>query len=280
MPVKLTNSASVIIVNVLRRSSYALFVPFFILSFSIASSAEEDSCALQAPHHRVSVRFVNDGDTLTLPNDKRVRIIGINTPEIGYKDRPDQPLAVRAQQRLRAYLHNDHALIVNDEDRYDKYGRVLAHVFDAQGNNVGAKLIREGLGFAISIPPNLRYRKCYRDAEQHARRTKQGVWAEPYFAPVAANKLKYSGFNRVLGCIQRVRKYRDKKYLYLSDRFRFLIPEQSEIYFEADAPPMIFEKGRCLIGTGWVYNQYSYRTMKLLHPDAAKIMRTTFEANE
>ena len=280
MPVKLTNSASVIIVNVLRRLGYALFFPLFILSFSVASSADEDSCALQAPHHQVSVRFVNDGDTLTLSNDKRVRIIGINAPEIGYKDRPDQPLAVRARERLRAYLHNDYAFIVDDEDRYDKYGRVLAHVFDDQGNNVAAKLILEGLGFAISIPPNLLYRRCYRDAEQHARLTKKGVWSEPYFAPVAADKLKYSGFNRVMGCIQRVRKYRDKKYLYLSDRFRFLIPEQSEIYFEADAPPMIFGKGLCLIGTGWVYNQYSYRTMKLLHPDAAQIIRKTFEADE
>ena len=236
---------------------------------------------MQAPHHRVSVDFVNDGDTLTLTNDKRVRIIGINAPEIGYEDRPDQPLAVRARERLRAYLNNNHAFIVEDEDRYDKYGRLLAHVFDEQGNNVAAQLILEGLGFAISIPPNLRYRQCYRNAEQHARRAKRGVWTEPYFAPTAADKLKYSGFNRVMGCIQRIRKYRNKKYLYLSDRFRFLIPEQSEIYFEASAvSPIVLEKGLCLIGTGWVYNQYSYKTMKLLHPDAAQIIRTTFEANE
>ncbi len=226
---------------------------------------------MQTPNHRVSVRFVNDGDTLTLNDDKRIRIIGINAPEIGYKDKPDQPLAVRARERLRAYLHNDHAFIVYDEDRYDKYGRVLAHVFDEQGNNVAAELIRAGLGFAISIPPNLRYRDCYRNAEQRARRTEQGVWAEPYFTPIAADKLKYSGFNRVSGCIQRVRKYRDKKYLYLSDRFRFLIPQQNEIYFETEATPIIFEKGLCLIVTGWVYNQHSYRTMKLLHPDSAYI---------
>ena len=271
MPVKLTNSASVIIVNVSRRLSYALFFSLFILSFSVASGVEEDSCTLQTPNHRVSVRFVNDGDTLTLHDDKRIRIIGINAPEVGYKDRPDQPLAVQARERLRAYLHNNNAFIVHDADRYDKYGRVLAHVFDEQGNNVGAKLIREGLGFAISIPPNLRYRDCYRNAERHARRTRQGVWAEPYFTPTAADKLKYSGFNRVSGCIQRVRKYRDKKYLYLSDRFRFLIPQQNEIYFETETSSVIFEKGLCLIVTGWVYNQHPYRTMKLLHPDSAYI---------
>ena len=235
-------------------------------------------CALQTPNHQVSVHVVNDGDTLTLSDDNRIRIIGINTPELGYKDRRDQPLAVRARERLRAYLRSGRAFVVYDKDRYDKYGRVLAHVFNERGNNVGAELIREGLGFAVSIPPNLRYRECYREAEQYARRVKRGVWTEPYFDAIAADKLKYSGFNRVLGCIQRVRQYRDKKYLYLSERFRFFIPEQNKQYFEDS--PVAFEKGLCLIVTGWVYNQRSYRTMKLLHPDAAQLVDAKFEANE
>ena len=278
MPVKLTNSASVITVNVLRRLSHAFFFPLFILSFPIASNAEENSCALQAPNHRVSIHVVNDGDTLTLSDDSRIRVVGINTPELGYKDRPNQPLAVRARQRLRAYLQSGRAFVVYDKDRYDKYGRVLAHVFDERGGNVGAKLIREGLGFAISIPPNLRYRKCYHNAERYARHIKKGVWKEPYFAPVAANKLKHSGFNRVLGCIQRVRKYRDKKYLYLSERFRFLMPKQNQHYFAASS--VVFEKGLCLIGTGWVYNQRSYRTMKLLHPDAVQVVQSMSRVDE
>ena len=278
MPVKLTNFASVITVNLLLSPISRLLFPLFILSLSAVVYAEQSSCALQEPYHRVLVNYINDGDTLTLEDDNRIRIIGINTPELGYKDKPDQPLATEARERLRSYLQNGNAFIVYDKEHHDKYGRVLAHVFDEQHNNVGAELIREGLAFAISIPPNLGYRECYKDTEREARRAKRGIWAEPYFDAIAADKLKYSGFNRVRGCIQRLRKYRDKKYLYLSDRVRFLIPAESKHYFESS--PIVFEKNLCLVITGWVYNQSSYRTMKLLHPDSVEVIHSAFNPDE
>ena len=272
------SSANVTIVNVLRRLIYLLLVTFLLLSFSVAAYAEESPCVLQEPNRQISVRYINDGDTFTLEDGNRIRMIGINTPELGYKDKPDQPLSVRAREQLRSYLRGSHALIVYDKERHDKYGRVLAHVFDEQGNNIGAELIREGLGFAISIPPNLYYRECYRNAEKQARHANLGVWAEPYFNAIAADKLKYSGFNQVQGCIQRIRKYQDKKYFYLSDHFRLLISEESKHYFESS--PILFEENLCLVATGWVYNQTPYRTMKLLHPDAIQVIRSAHEVDE
>lgn len=240
--------------------------------------AEQSACVLQEPYHRVSIHYVDDGDTITLEDGNRIRIIGINTPELGRKNKPDQPLAAEARERLRSYLQSGRAWIVYDKERHDKYGRVLAYVFDEQRNNVGAELIREGLAFAISIPPNLRYRQCYNDAERLARRNQRGVWGEPYFNAIAADRLRYSGFNRVRGCIQRIRKYRDNKYFYLSDYFRFLMLSENQHYFESS--PVEFEKGLCLTITGWVYNQSSYRTMKLLHPDSAQILHSTPKADE
>ena len=268
--VKSINSVSVTNVNVLP-SLIRLLAFLFILSFSATVQAERASCLLKQPMHQVSVHHINDGDTLTLADGNRVRIIGINTPELAYKDKPGQPLAVEARDRLSSYLQSGHALIVYDEESHDKYGRILAHVFDEQGNNVGEALIREGLAFAVSIPPSLRYRQCYRDAERHARHAELGVWSNPYFNPIAAHKLKYSGFQRVQGCIQRTRKYRDKIYLYLADNFRLSVAAESARYFEPS--PIVFEKGLCLVATGWVYNQSSYRNMKLLHPDAVQVVR-------
>lgn len=232
----------------------------------------EKLCILQTPFYQVTVRYINDGDTLVLADDNRIRIIGINTPELGYKDKPDQPLAAQARERLRSYLQSGIAFIVYGEQRHDRYGRILAHVFDERHNNVGAQLILDGLGFAVSIPPNLRYRECYHNAEQQARVAKRGVWANPYFRAIAADKLKYSGFNRVQGCVQRIRKYRDKKYIYLSERFRLVTTEKNAHYFEP--LPLVFEKGLCLIATGWVYNQSAYRNMKLSHPDSVQVIRT------
>ena len=257
---------------------HLLFFYFFVLSFSAVAHAEEAACLLQEPNHTVSVGHINDGDTFTLKDNKRVRIIGINTPELGYEAKPDQPLAIQARDSLRMYLRDGRALLVYDENDRDKYGRILAHVFDTRRNNVTAALLREGLGFIVSIPPNLRYRDCYLDAQRQARRAKRGVWAEPYFQPIAANQLKHNGFNIVQGCIQRTRKYRDVRYFYLSDNFRLLVPEDNEHYFKAAS--IVLEKELCLVAMGWVYKHHAYRTMKLLHPDAAQVIRPVFKDNE
>jgi len=238
----------------------------------LAAVAEDDPlCALKGASQWVSVRYVNDGDTFSLDNGQRVRVIGINTPELGRDGKPNQPLAVQAQAQLRRYLQSGIALIVYGSDTQDHYGRLLAHVFDQNRNNLTALLLREGLGFSISIPPNLEYRLCYKNAEQAARKAARGVWANPYFAPVAAARLKESGFKRVRGCIQRIGKYRNNEYFYLSERFRLSLPQDHKHYFSAT--PGVFEAGLCLIAAGWVSHKSAYRTMKLLHPDALQLVQ-------
>ena len=220
------------------------------------------------------VRFVvrvNDGDTVQLRDGTQVRLIGINTPELGYRDKPSEPLAVKARHVLRKQLHSKKVFLAYDRDRRDRHGRVLAHVFDEQRVNVAAGLLRQGLGFAISIPPNLRYRLCYRAAAQTAKEVRRGVWTNRYFKAVEAQSLKRSGFKRVHGCIERIHSYRNRTYLYLSKRFRLLLFANNRHYF--DRASIAFKKGLCFTTAGWVYNSRSYRTMNLLHPDAIEDIR-------
>ena len=245
-----------------KFKSFATLLIFLIVVGSEASA----SCQLQEAAEVRFVAHIGDGDTLQLRDGTHVRLIGINTPELGYRDKPSEPLAVKARNLLRARLHSKRIFLAYDRDRRDRHGRVLAHVFDEQRANVAAWLIRQGLGFAISIPPNLRYRLCYRAAAAAAKAAKRGVWTHRYFKVVEAESLKRSGFKRVHGCIQRIHSYRNKTYLYLSKRFRLLLFANNRHYFEAAS--IAFKKGLCLRTAGWVYNSRSYRTMNLLHPDA------------
>ena len=55
----------------------------------------------------VAVQRVVDGDTLRLSDGRSVRMIGLNTPELGKQGRSDEPFAVAARKRLEtlvAYL--------------------------------------------------------------------------------------------------------------------------------------------------------------------------------
>ncbi|MFC6286802.1 thermonuclease family protein [Nocardioides sp. GCM10027113] len=88
----------------------------------------------------VVVRVV-DGDTVELGNGETVRIVGIDTPEVG------ECGFDRASQRMAALvLGKQVRLTRSDEDR-DHYGRLLRYI-DVGAVDVGLRLIKEGLAIA------------------------------------------------------------------------------------------------------------------------------------
>ena len=87
------------------------------------------------------VTGVVDGDTLELGNGESVRLVGIDTPEVGEcgYDRATAALAsLVSGQQVR--------LVRSDEDR-DHYGRLLRYV-DLGGIDAGLRQIRNGLAIA------------------------------------------------------------------------------------------------------------------------------------
>lgn len=86
---------------------------------------------------------VYDGDTLTI-NGERIRIIGLDAPEIGSGARcaSEARAADEARNELRRLLRG--AEITLRRDGTDRYGRTLAYVY-ADGRDVAKELIAQGL---------------------------------------------------------------------------------------------------------------------------------------
>jgi micrococcal nuclease len=107
---------------------------------------------------------VYDGDTLTLDDDNRVRLIGIDTPELKEK----QPFAVEAKEYTKRYCHGRDVWLSFDQgdasNNKDHYGRLLAFVWvDLGGGGSKSNLspqwlcINEGLvaaGLANAYSPS------------------------------------------------------------------------------------------------------------------------------
>jgi endonuclease YncB( thermonuclease family) len=87
------------------------------------------------------VTRVVDGDTLELGNGETVRLVGIDTPEVGQcgYDRASVALG-------RLVTGRQVRLTMSDEDR-DRYGRLLRYV-DVGGVDAGLRQIRSGLAIA------------------------------------------------------------------------------------------------------------------------------------
>lgn len=150
---------------------------------------------------RVVARVV-DGDTLQLTDGAKVRLIGVNTPEMGSGDTPPEPYALAARQSVEKFLAGDSTiyLLVGSVPR-DHYHRLLGHVFNRRGESLEAQLLSMGLGWHIAIPPNLEFAECLAEAEQFARRRGRGLWSSP---PQPVAELASGGFQFLRGRVQNV----------------------------------------------------------------------------
>jgi len=206
----------------------AFFV--FALAGLWLQPAQADSCAPPPGAHTVKVRYVHDGDTLVLADNRRIRLIGINTPELGSEDQPDQPLAVRARDQLRQliFTHNGQVQLLTGVQSRDSYGRTLANLWLPDGSSLSAALLQAGLGWLVAIPPDTRFLDCYQRAEARARTANLGVWKNSTYAVRASTdlKLRDQGFLRVSGRIVRVNRAAGATWINLQGRFAIRIPDK------------------------------------------------------
>ncbi|MFQ5952688.1 MAG: thermonuclease family protein [Candidatus Omnitrophota bacterium] len=106
------------------------------------------------------VTWVVDGDTIELGNGKRVRYLGIDTPEVrrrvgGKWQYLPEKYAVEAKNYNDTLVRNKNVKLEFDTRKEDKYGRWLAYVY-VNDKMVNAELLREGLASVFIIPPNVK----------------------------------------------------------------------------------------------------------------------------
>ena len=127
------------------------------------------------PQAALVVQIV-DGDTLVLAGGAKVRVLGIDAPEMERDGRPADFLAHKAKAALGDLTLNRTISLTYDRLRYDHYGRLLAYLWLPDHTLVNAELVRQGLARVYFITPNLRYQKVLLTAQQEAIGAQRGVW--------------------------------------------------------------------------------------------------------
>lgn len=130
-----------------------------------------------------------DGDTLVLETGERVRLIGIDTPEIHtskklYRDaqRTNQDVAAIQKLGLRSYkftkdlVEGKRVSLEFDVEKYDKYDRLLAYVYLKDGTFVNAEIVKQGYASLMTYPPNVKYADLFLRLYREAREAKRGLW--------------------------------------------------------------------------------------------------------
>lgn len=130
-----------------------------------------------------------DGDTLVLENNERVRLIGIDTPEMHESNKLNRDaqrsgqdvtaiknLGRQAYEFTKNLVEGKRVRLEFDVERYDKYKRILAYVYLDDGTFVNAKIIEAGYASVMTYPPNVRYADIFLKLYRQARENQRGLW--------------------------------------------------------------------------------------------------------
>ncbi len=137
----------------------------------------------------ILVKRAVDGDTLLLENGERVRLIGIDTPEMHessklYRDSKKtnqdvetiKELGRQSYQFTKNLVEGKRVRLEFDVERQDKYNRLLAYVYLKDGTFVNAEIVRQGYASLMTIPPNVKYADLFLKLYQEARENQRGLW--------------------------------------------------------------------------------------------------------
>jgi len=259
------------------RFRSSLLGSWLALIFSITAFAADGpaqiSCGADRIDEHVTVERLIDGDTVKLHDGRKIRFIGINTPEIGHRGAPSQPLASVARDMLQTLLEKSGQAIGlrYDAERHDRYGRGLAHVYLSDGSSVEAHLLERGLATILPIPPNVWNLPCYQTTEQRARMARRGIWALPEYQPVHATQLSQSdiGMRLITGKVTASHLLKGDLWLTLDNTLLLHIGRRDRSYFPVTFADEI--SGRTVIARGRLYFAEGALRMQIRHPATLEV---------
>lgn len=251
-----------------------LFGTWLCSILTAGPAAAKTDCGADHIDQHVQVAYAYDGDTVTLQDGRRLRLIGIDTPELGRDGNPNQPFAVAARDALRTLLKERSDLDLRfDQIRHDVHGRLLAHAFLSDGTSLSAWLLGRGYATLLIIPPNDWNAACYEAAERGARVDKLGIWALPEYHAIAATGLheKTRGYHLIKGRIIRVGESAHSIWLNLDGKVAARIDRQDLHYFPARSWKGLLHK--LVIVRGWVYAYHDKLQIRLRYPTDFEVIK-------
>lgn len=171
-----------------------------------------------------TVDYIIDGDTFVTEGGEHVRLLGINTPEVGRHGNAGEPFSNQARLKLTKLIFNQNVRLSFGERHKDRYGRMLAHIYKEDGIWVNNELVQEGLAHVYSFPDNRQLTRELIKAENEARAKNKGMWAHPrwktYKSVDAIPDEAIGQFNLYEGKIVNTTRVSDRIYLNFGTNWR------------------------------------------------------------
>ena len=162
-----------------RRSPAVILALAVVVSACTGSPGREGPVPLKAGPSHVPVTKVTDGDTIHVTyqgRDERVRLIGVDTPEVPWYGGHGECFGPEAGRYTSSRLAGATVRLDFDIGLRDRYGRLLAYVY--VGDELfNLTLVRLGYARADPVPPDTRMAAAFATAQADAHASERGLWS-------------------------------------------------------------------------------------------------------
>lgn len=250
----------------------SLFSSQTVANVEIVAPDAKPQCLHAAQAGRVSIARVTDGDTVVLDDDRRVRIIGINTLELNSARAPDRQWAVAAQSFLQKQLETGVVSLVSGQEEFDRHGRTLAHVLLEDGSSAAETLISHGLGLAIAVGANQRCAYQYESAEKTARKSGLGIWQKPGSWLHGSSPLTGAerGFHLITSVVTGIQESKNRTVLELQNGLRVVLNKHFLTALNHSADFSL--QGERVEVRGWLGGSSGRQGLTLSHPTNLRVL--------
>lgn len=218
------------------------------------------------------VIYVYNGDTIRVKFDDgqkwRVRLIGINSPEIG-DARADVEFRAQMSKRFTFFhLYRKKIRLTYESNVFDSYGGVMAYVWTGEDQLFNKFIISEGFASAyLNLP--FSYKEEFMEEQRQARKLEKGYWKKGEQTRIqVADAGDYVGqLVSVEFTCTSVQLKGEFYYLKSSqDEFTALIPKENLSLF----PMPQFYRGKVIAATGFLEEYKGKKQVMVFTPAQIK----------
>lgn len=210
-----------------KSSGILLFFLFLISGLIYYFISSETKVEKEFFEEKALVKRVLDGDTIELEDGRKVRMVGINTPE-------KRKFMSNESLKFTKKLENKTITLLYNKE--DKYKRILGYVI-FENENYNKKLLSEGLAHFYYYKKDRFYEQMKKE-EEKARQNKKGIWKEsPNKECISLIKFDYK---------ERTKRCNNEEVLVLKNicnkTLKVLIKDDATKQFEEEIKPGIYTK--------------------------------------
>lgn len=265
--------------NARRLLIVALWLLLPTLPAAATPAAERAAALGLEPGAGGEVVTVIDGDTLVLADGREVRLVGIQAPKLplGRAGFEPWPLAAEAKAELEAVALGRHLDLGYGGRRGDRHGRVLAHLFGAEGHWIQGELLAAGMARVYSFADNRAAVAEMLALERAARAAGRGIWGHPFYAVRSAETAGdwLGGFELVEGRVQAVGRGGGAAFLNFTEDWRqdftLVLDRDAQKLFEAEGIALDGFAGKRVRVRGWL-ESYNGPMIEVSHPEQIELL--------